>query len=103
MASPVDSIWKFCHRQTRTSEVTNSMPVFRHPLLSSSFRLTKDSAVHDTLEVPKYDFIDPLGATVEEDSEKTLSNDWIWTLWRILRSKRTTFSTTPWRQRTMRD
>ncbi|KAE9421298.1 hypothetical protein Angca_006511, partial [Angiostrongylus cantonensis] len=72
MGSRDDSIWKFRYEHQRADDVTSSMPVFRHPLLSSSFLLNREPS-QDANESPKYDFIDPLGATVEADSENNLT------------------------------
>ncbi|VDM63130.1 unnamed protein product [Angiostrongylus costaricensis] len=71
MGSRDDSIWKFRYEHQRVDDVTSSMPVFRHPLLSS-FLLNREPA-QDAHEPCKYDFIDPLGATVKEDSENNLT------------------------------
>ncbi|XGW19981.1 hypothetical protein V3C99_003643 [Haemonchus contortus] len=60
-------IWKFRHDYyPPDNNVAQTMPVLRHPLLPKFDPRTSDFD-KEPEDTPKYDFVDPLGATVEEE------------------------------------
>ncbi|KJH53238.1 hypothetical protein DICVIV_00549 [Dictyocaulus viviparus] len=67
-----EPIWKFSYVQKRFNDPVDFVPVLRHPLLPP-FLLSNESAAHDSEEMSKYDFIDPLGATAKDELEKNLT------------------------------
>ncbi|ETN86522.1 hypothetical protein NECAME_05926 [Necator americanus] len=67
MEEGTQSLWKFRFPpKKRTNLADTFVPAFRHPLLSPSLFLQKEPP-KQSQEEPRYDFVDPLGATVEED------------------------------------
>ncbi|EYC28832.1 hypothetical protein Y032_0007g3452 [Ancylostoma ceylanicum] len=67
MESTEESLWKFRFPPKKRVDQADSVPAFRHPLLPPSVLLQKEPLLKQSQEEPKYDFIDPLGATIEED------------------------------------
>ncbi|VDP22267.1 unnamed protein product [Heligmosomoides polygyrus] len=72
MASADEMLWRLRYSYVPESKVADSVPVLRHPLLPKNVYLTKD-LTELAQEAPKYDFVDPLGATIEEDLGANLS------------------------------
>ncbi|VDK59652.1 unnamed protein product, partial [Cylicostephanus goldi] len=61
-----EPLWRFCYPQRVRANLTDLEPAFRHPLLPPSAFLHKETP-QQSQEEPKYDFVDPLGATIEEE------------------------------------
>ncbi|VDM84982.1 unnamed protein product [Strongylus vulgaris] len=66
MESAEEPLWKFRYPQRTRTTFTDLEPAFRHPLLPPSVFLQKETS-QQSQEESKYDFIDPLGATIEEE------------------------------------
>ncbi|WKX92750.1 hypothetical protein Q1695_010634 [Nippostrongylus brasiliensis] len=66
MDSPDEVLWKFRYSSLSKGRPLDSVPVLRHPLQAKTDYPSKELK-RDIIDVPKYNFVDPLGATAEED------------------------------------
>ncbi|VDL82047.1 unnamed protein product [Nippostrongylus brasiliensis] len=66
MDSPDEVLWKFRYPSFSKGRPLDSVPVLRHPLQAKTDYPSKELK-RDITDVPKYNFVDPLGATAEGD------------------------------------
>ncbi|VDL81955.1 unnamed protein product [Nippostrongylus brasiliensis] len=66
MDSPDEVLWKFRYPSLSKGRPLDSVPVIRHPLQAKPDYPSKELK-RDIIDAPKYNFVDPLGATADED------------------------------------